>query len=142
MSGARRGAVWAALTLTCGLSALAGYAAITEAYASGRASYGAVGVFARALTTIEQRHISGTTAETLLAAAIDGMVDALDPHSAYLPARERMALADATEGRVEGVGVELSRAEGPIQVDRVVRGTPANLAGLPGGGLLVEIVIV
>ncbi|MFM2244011.1 MAG: hypothetical protein RL071_85 [Pseudomonadota bacterium] len=136
---ARRFAVWTGLIGACTLGFLLGLGAVRSAFAAGRSSYGALGVFARALHTIEERHVDGPAADALLAAAIDGMVQSLDPHSAFLAPAARVAQAAATEGDVEGVGLELRRADGPLVVDRVVVGGPAEKAGVAEGAELVEI---
>ncbi|MBL8617347.1 MAG: PDZ domain-containing protein [Deltaproteobacteria bacterium] len=135
----RRFGVWVGLIGACILSFLFGLGAVRGAYAAGRSSYGALGVFGRALSTIEERHVDGPSAEALLAAAINGMVGSLDPHSAFLPPAARAAQAAATEGELDGVGLELRRADGPLVVDRVVEGGPADKAGVSEGAVLLDI---
>lgn len=141
MSGSplRRRARGLAPALMALLAAILGYSAVLSAWAAGRGSYATLATFARALTTIEDRHIDAPGGDALIHSAIQGMVAQLDPHSLYLREGRRGWLAAHAEGEVVGVGLEL-RAQGEqLVVDRVVPGSPAELGGVVEGAVLVGI---
>ena len=61
--------------------------------------------FARALAIIEQYYVRPVDGESLIDAALDGLVAELDPHTIYLAPREAKMLLEDTEGRFGGVGL-------------------------------------
>jgi carboxyl-terminal processing protease len=95
--------------------------------------------FARVLTVIEREYVDPTETPTLVDAAIEGMVDALDPQSRWLSADEVTSLREDTAGETTGIGVELRPAEGGVAIDRVLPGSPAERDGLQPGDRIVAI---
>ncbi|CAN5675877.1 S41 family peptidase [soil metagenome] len=81
------------------------------------------------------------TTEGLTRGAIRGLVEALgdDGHTVYLTPEEVQAERDALDGRVTGIGVLIDRRAGTPVVISVVDGSPADLAGLRGGDLIVRV---
>jgi carboxyl-terminal processing protease len=103
------------------------------------ARFKAMDAFAQALATIETDYVDATDENKLLYDAARGMLHNLDPHSTFLPPSRYQHLRQDTEGEFGGVGVTL--APGEIDdarpgvppypsVDQVVRGSPADVAGL------------
>jgi carboxyl-terminal processing protease len=95
--------------------------------------------FAQALATVETSYVDPTDERKLLYDAARGMVHNLDPHSSFLPPTRYQRIRQDTEGEFGGVGVTL--APGEIDdarpgvppyptVEQVVRGSPADVAGL------------
>jgi carboxyl-terminal processing protease len=68
--------------------------------------------------------------QTLLNAAIRGMLQELDPHSSYLPAKELEDLNDTAKGRYSGIGIEVQNREGEIVVNAIINDSPADQAGI------------
>ena len=71
--------------------------------------------------------------ERLGDAAIRGMVEALDPYSAYLPPPEFDHLAELSEGAYVGIGVTIERLGGRVTITRVFSDGPAAAAGVIAG---------
>lgn len=95
--------------------------------------------FAQALATVEANYVDPTDERKLLYDAARGMLHNLDPHSTFLPPSRYQHLRQDTEGEFGGLG--LSLAPGEIDdarpsvppyptVDDIVRGSPADLAGI------------
>ena len=61
----------------------------------------------------------------LVAAAIDGMLDSLDPYSAYLDKENYIAVRDQTRGRFGGIGLQVTKEDNAIKVISPIDGTPA-----------------
>ena len=71
--------------------------------------------------------------------AIRGMVGALDPHSAYLDSEEFDEIRLSTMGSYPGVGIEVVAEDSGVKILRPIDGSPAQLAGLQPGDLIVKI---
>lgn len=96
-------------------------------------------VFARALAHIETSYVEPVSQDELVRGAVRGMLESLDPHSAFLdPAEYEMLEADA-EGRFAGVGVEVSMQDGWLTILSVFDGGPAARAGLQPGDRFLAI---
>jgi carboxyl-terminal processing protease len=96
-----------------------------------------------ALEIVAEEFVDGEAIdrEALTRGALRGLVEALgdDGHTVYLTPEELEAERDALEGRVTGIGVLVDRRAGQPVVISVVDGSPADLAGLRSGDLLVSI---
>lgn len=86
--------------------------------------------FARVYSDIEQHYVDEVDPDALVDAAIEGMVDSLDPHSRWLDEEERRALEEENEGRYEGIGIEARPVPAGALVIRVLPQGPAAVAGL------------
>lgn len=95
--------------------------------------------FARVLTAIEVDYVEPVATEDLIDAAIDGMVDELDPHSRWMSAEAVAELRADTDGQQTGFGVELARVDGGIQIEKVLPESPAEREGLMAGDRLLAI---
>ncbi|HEU4732445.1 MAG TPA: S41 family peptidase [Kofleriaceae bacterium] len=99
----------------------------------------AIDAFAQALATVETSYVDATDERKLLYDATRGMLHNLDPHSTFLPPNRYQHMRQDTEGEFGGVGITL--APGEIDdarpsvppyptIDQIVRGSPADVAGL------------
>jgi carboxyl-terminal processing protease len=79
--------------------------------------------------------------ESLTRGALRGLIDALgdDAHTVYLTPEELEVEQDALEGRVTGIGVLIDRRAGQPVVISVMDGSPADLAGLRTGDVLLAV---
>ncbi|MGH8197999.1 MAG: S41 family peptidase [Steroidobacteraceae bacterium] len=86
---------------------------------------------------IRDDYVDRTDNHELMSNAIRGMVDELDPHSAFMDAEEFEDLRIATEGNYSGIGVEVTLASEVLVVIAPIDGSPAARAGiLPGDAIL------
>lgn len=108
----------------------------------------ALDAFAQALATIEANYVDVTDEAKLLDDAKRGMLHNLDPHSTFLPPSRYQHLRQDTEGEFGGIGVTLSPGEiddarpgvPPYpSIDDIVRGSPAEVAGLAPDDKVVAI---
>ena len=101
--------------------------------------YSVVDQLARVLVLIENEYVDAVDRERLLGGAIKGMVAELDPHSAYLPARDFAVLQDDTRGEFAGIGVEVDFRNDRVTVISAIGGSPAERAGVIAGDQIVSI---
>ena len=74
---------------------------------------------------------------SLVEAAIHGMLSSLDPYSSYLDKAHWKALREQTSGEFGGIGIQVRKGKGYIEVISPIDGTPAAKAGvLPGDHIL------
>ena len=71
--------------------------------------------FARALAIIEQYYVRPVDGESLIDAALHGLVSELDPHTIYLDPRDAKMLLEDTEGRFGGVGLVVRLRVEPLE---------------------------
>jgi carboxyl-terminal processing protease len=76
----------------------------------------------------------------LLTQAMSGMVDALDPHSAYLDQKAYRELREGTEGKFVGLGIEIGQGDdGYVKIVAPIEDSPAWRAGIKPGDLIARI---
>ena len=84
--------------------------------------------------------ISHLNKDELESAAIDGMMNYLDEkYSSYLKADETTNLDSKLDGSYEGIGIEISKIDEKIKIVNVYENTPAGVAGLKSGDIIVKI---
>jgi carboxyl-terminal processing protease len=123
------------VTAVFGGGLIAGSWTVRAAAAEGADPYAPLSRFARTLVAIQDNHVSAHTIGGLADQALDGLVEALDPHSHWFTADEWATRQADTEGEGE-VGVELRRIDGQWVVERLVPGAPAALAGIQAADVL------
>lgn len=101
--------------------------------------YAGLDLFARALTLVERDYVEEREPDALVQAALEGMVKDLDRHSRWMSAEEYGRLRSETDGRYEGIGVEVRPEERGVRIARVLDDSPAQRDGLVAGDLLLEL---
>ncbi len=95
--------------------------------------------FTEVLQRIKSSYVEPIDDKSLLENAIRGMLDNLDPHSAYLKKEDYKDLEESTSGEFGGLGIEVSGEDGLIKVITPIDGTPAHSAGIKAGDLIIEL---
>lgn len=95
--------------------------------------------FTEIFDRIRTSYVNEVDDATLFKYAINGMLNSLDPHSAYLEGEEFADLQEHTTGKFGGLGIEISQEEGLILVVSPIDDTPAQKAGIRAGDLIVKI---
>lgn len=79
------------------------------------------------------------TPEALRDAAIKGIFDALDPHSAYIDPESYALSRDDFEGAFEGIGATVSKEGDWVVISTPLPNTPAERAGIKPGDQVLEV---
>ncbi|MBE0432329.1 S41 family peptidase [candidate division WOR-3 bacterium] len=105
---------------------------------AGPDTYAMLRTFNRILKELQDNYVVAVSAESLLAGAIDGMIDVVkDPHTDFLDRAEYSALLESTKGEFGGIGATIGRRDGQITIISPLEGTPAYRSGLqPGDEIL------
>jgi carboxyl-terminal processing protease len=95
--------------------------------------------FTDAFAQIKANYVEDVSDEVLLESAIRGMLDGLDPHSAYLTKDDFSDLQESTSGEFGGLGIEVTMENGFVKVVSPIDDTPAQRAGIQPGDLLIRL---
>jgi carboxyl-terminal processing protease len=96
-------------------------------------------MLAAVLERVKRDYVNPVDDHQLLQAAIRGMVASLDPYSAYLDGDEYDEVKISSSGRYSGVGIDLSIEDEQVVVIAPFDGSPAALAGIRSGDVIVTI---
>ena len=96
-------------------------------------------VFTDVIGLIQKDYVEETKSKDLIQGAIKGMLETLDPHSAYMPPTMFKEMQEETKGRFEGLGIEITLKDGILTVVSPIEGTPAFRAGVMAGDQIIKI---
>ena len=95
--------------------------------------------FAAVFAAIKNRYVEPVDNAKLVDAAINGMLEDLDPHSAYLNEEAFNSLQQATEGSFGGLGIEINEtANKEIEIISPIEDSPAARAGIMPGDIIIK----
>lgn len=95
--------------------------------------------FTQAFEKIREEYVEEVNDKELLEMSIEGLLDALDPHSSYLDKTAFALLEEKSSGEFEGLGVYLNQKKGALKVISPIDGSPAYKAGILSGDLIIKI---
>ncbi len=96
-------------------------------------------IFAEVFGRVQQDYVEPVTDRELLDHAIRGMLEGLDPHSAFLDEKHFKELQEGTSGEFGGLGIEVGMEDGFIKVIAPIDDTPAQKAGIKAGDLIIRL---
>ncbi|HMK77020.1 MAG TPA: S41 family peptidase [Thermodesulfobacteriota bacterium] len=96
-------------------------------------------VFTEVLGLVQKDYVEETNSKDLIYGAIKGMLETLDPHSAFMPPNMYKEMQEETKGRFEGLGIEITIKDSVLTVVSPIEGTPAYKAGILAGDQIVKI---
>ncbi|MEE4537822.1 MAG: S41 family peptidase [Erythrobacter sp.] len=88
---------------------------------------------------IQSSYVEPVDDQVLLRGAIDGMLAALDPHSAFLDGNDLQRLETMIDGNYSGLGLSVVQEDGAVKVISPFRGSPADQAGLKAGDYITHL---
>ena len=126
------------------LIALVGvYLAVDSRRAKGEDTYASVDrsleEYGKALEYLLTSYFKALEPDELSSAAIEGMLDELDPYTQFLNRRALEQLRIDTRGKFGGLGITISQRNGAPTVMSVIENTPADTSGLVVGDRILRI---
>ena len=91
------------------------------------------------LKAIQGNYVDSLTDETLVNAAIAGMMRELDPHSRYFSGEQAEQMQEAMKGNFAGIGIQFMMENDSLYITQIVSGGPAEKAGLKAGDRILAI---
>jgi carboxyl-terminal processing protease len=107
--------------------------------AVGRQDYESLEAFSNILSIVKKNYVYDVQTKSLVSGAINGMLNSLDPHSAYLTPDLYKDLQSDTQGRFGGLGIEITVKGGILTVVSPIEDTPAAKAGIKPGDQIFKI---
>ncbi len=95
--------------------------------------------FTEVFTTIKKNYVEDVNPHELIISAIKGMVNSLDPHSAYLTPEAYKEFQTETKGEFGGIGIQIGIKDGVLTVIAPIEDTPAWKAGIKAGDKIMKI---
>jgi carboxyl-terminal processing protease len=118
---------------------LIGSAHSQKVSALSNSTYEDLKVFTEVLGLVQKDYVEETNSKDLIYGAIKGMLETLDPHSAFMPPNMYKEMQEETKGRFEGLGIEITIKDSVLTVVSPIEGTPAYKAGILAGDQIVKI---
>lgn len=110
----------------------------TDAQSSSK-TYRQLDLFGEVFNRVRADYVDEVDDEKLIEAAVNGMLQALDPHSGFLNAKNFREMQVQTRGEFGGLGIEVTMENGFVKVISPIDGTPAERAGILTNDLLTHI---
>ena len=95
--------------------------------------------FTQAFERIRREHIDKIDDKQLLEMSIEGLLNSLDPHSAYLDKKAFSLLQEHSSGEFGGLGIQISLENDFIRVISPIDNSPAHKAGILPGDLIIKL---
>ncbi|MBI9072161.1 MAG: S41 family peptidase [Melioribacteraceae bacterium] len=84
-------------------------------------------------------YVDKVDTDQLVEAAINGMLDELDPHTVYIPPKRQKSSEEEFRGDFDGIGIEFQIVNDTITVVSPISGGPSEKLGIMGGDRIVKI---
>ncbi len=101
--------------------------------------YKKIDVFSEVLDKINKEFVDEVNQSDAMDAAINGVLQSLDPYSAYMSPEVFDEMQTETSGEFGGLGIEVSMESGVVKVISPIDDTPASRAGIKAGDYIVKI---
>ena len=134
-------ALWTLLVLAvlAAGSTMVSLARSQTATAANSEIYRQLDLFGEVLERVRADYVEKPDDSKLIESAINGMLMALDPHSAYLNPKHFRDMQVQTRGEFGGLGIEVTMENGVVKVVSPIDDTPAAKAGIQSGDLITHL---
>ena len=101
--------------------------------------YKKIDLFGEVLEKINKEYVDEIDQSESMDSAINGLLQSLDPYSAYMSPKIFNEMQTETSGEFGGLGIEVSMESGVVKVISPIDDTPASRAGIKAGDYIVKI---
>ncbi len=101
--------------------------------------YEKIDIFGEVIENIQKDYVDEVDQAEMMDAAINGVLQSLDPYSAYMSPELFKEMQTDTRGEFGGLGIEIGMEAGVVKVISPIDGTPAEKAGIKAGDFIVKI---
>ncbi len=112
---------------------------IEKSYSASDEIYKKIDVFSEVLDKINNEFVDDIDQNEVMDAAINGVLQSLDPYSAYLSPEMLKEMQTETSGQFGGLGIEVGMEAGVVKVISPIDNSPADRAGVKAGDYIVKI---
>ncbi len=101
--------------------------------------YEKIDLFGQVLENIQKEYVDEVNQSEIMDSAINGVLQSLDPYSAYMSPELFKEMQTDTRGEFGGLGIEIGMESGVVKVISPIDDTPAAKAGIKAGDYIVKI---
>ena len=101
--------------------------------------YEKIDLFGEVLENIKKEYVDDVDQAEVMDSAINGVLQSLDPYSAYMSPELFKEMQTDTRGEFGGLGIEIGMEAGVVKVISPIDDTPAEKAGIKAGDYIVKI---
>jgi len=101
--------------------------------------YEKIDLFGEVLENIKKDYVDDVDQAEMMDSAINGVLQSLDPYSAYMSPELFKEMQTDTRGEFGGLGIEIGMEAGVVKVISPIDDTPAEKAGIKAGDYIVKI---
>ena len=101
--------------------------------------YQKIDLFGEVLENIKKEYVDDVDQSEIMDSAINGVLQSLDPYSAYMSPELFKEMQTDTRGEFGGLGIEIGMEAGVVKVISPIDDTPAAKAGIKAGDYIVKI---
>ena len=101
--------------------------------------YEKIDLFGEVLENIKKDYVDDVDQAEMMDSAINGVLQSLDPYSAYMSPELFKEMQTDTSGEFGGLGIEIGMEAGVVKVISPIDDTPAEKAGIKAGDYIVKI---
>ena len=101
--------------------------------------YQKIDLFGEVLEKINEEYVDEINQSESMDSAINGLLQSLDPYSAYMSPEIFDEMQTETSGKFGGLGIEVTMESGVVKVITPIDDTPASRAGVKAGDYIVKI---
>lgn len=91
------------------------------------------------LQCIEQQYVDTVNRNDLIENVVPKVIGELDPHSAYIPAKDLESVNEELEGSFSGIGIQFNILNDTINVVSVISGGPSEKVGILAGDRIISV---
>ena len=101
--------------------------------------YEKIDLFSEVLNKIDKEYVESINQSDVMDAAINGVLQSLDPYSAYMSPEMFDDMQTETSGQFGGLGIEVGMEHGVVKVISPIDDSPASRVGVKAGDYIVKI---
>ena len=101
--------------------------------------YKKIDLFSEVLEKINKEYVDDVNQSDAMDAAINGVLQSLDPYSSYMSPEMLKEMQTETKGEFGGLGIEVGMEAGVVKVISPIDGSPAEAVGVKAGDYIVKI---
>ena len=109
------------------------------AEAANSETYRQLNLFGDVFERVREDYVEEVEDPEIIEAAINGMLQSLDPHSSYMNPKNYRDMQIQTRGEFGGLGIEVTMEDGFVKVVSPIDETPAMRAGLKSGDFITHL---
>ena len=106
---------------------------------TGKNIYDKIDLFSEVLNKIDKEYVEEVNQSDVMDAAINGVLQSLDPYSAYMSPQMFEDMQTETSGKFGGLGIEVGMEHGVVKVISPIDNSPASRKGVKAGDYIIKI---